>query len=217
MKSFSVYTDFEQKKKKFFTIGISNIYFLSKILNISFGKLFQFNPINWNRLKTSEGMISSDFTIKDQNLGDFGNFLDITLKLVKTPSISIEPEITLIDNHLSSSLNLNEKNLFGTGISVKQKVYLKKFNPYFFKFEIDDRNLGSEDINNLNQNPRRSLIFNRMKLNLTLNDKSEFFDLNIDPYEEVNRIDDPKYSEIISEMQKKISLWQKNNNDLFRF
>ena len=141
VKSFSVYTDFEQKKKKFFTIGISNIYFLSKILDISFGKLFQFNPINWNRLKTSEGMISSDFTIKDQNLGDFGNFLDITLKLVKTPTISIEPEITLIDNHLSSSLNLNEKNLFGTGISVKQKVYLKKFNPYFFKFEIDDRNL----------------------------------------------------------------------------
>ena len=130
-----------KKKKKFFTIGISNIYFLSKILDISFGKLFQFNPINWNRLKNSEGMISSDFTIKDQNLGDFGNFLDITLKLVKTPTISIEPEITLIDNHLSSSLNLNEKNLFGTGISVKQKVYLKKFNPYFFKFEIDDRNL----------------------------------------------------------------------------
>ena len=46
--------------------------------------------------------------------------------------------------------------------------------------EIDDRNLGTEKINDLNLNPRRSIIINRIKLNLTLNDSGELFDLNKD-------------------------------------
>ena len=125
-------------------------------------------------------------------------------------------DIVLASSHLRRTKNLqgqNKTDSFKT-LSLENNEVIVEWNG---QGQIDDRNLGSEDINNLNQNPRRSLIFNRMKLNLTLNDKSEFFDLNIDPYEQVNRIDDPKYSEIISEMQKKISLWQKNNNDLFRF
>jgi len=82
---------------------------------------------------------------------------------------------------------------------------------------IDDRNLGSKDINNLNVNARRSIIFNRIKLNLTRNDEGELFDLNIDPYEETNRFNDPKYSEIVEEMKSRLISWQKRNNDIFTF
>ena len=129
--------------------------------------------------------------------------------------IDLVPTIlTLLDQKIPKNLQGQNKTDSFKTLSLENNEVIVEWNG---QGQIDDRNLGSEDINNLNQNPRRSLIFNRMKLNLTLNDKSEFFDLNIDPYEEVNRIDDPKYSEIISEMQKKISLWQKNNNDLFRF
>ena len=73
---------------------------------------------------------------------------------------------------------------------------------------INDRNLGNEKINELNLNPRRSIIINRIKLNLTLNDSGELFDLNNDPYEETNLIDSPEYQEIIKAMKEKLIEWQ---------
>ena len=73
---------------------------------------------------------------------------------------------------------------------------------------INDRNLGNEKINELNLNPRRSIIINRIKLNLTLNDSGELFDLNNDPYEETNLIDSPEYQEIIKSMKEKLIEWQ---------
>ena len=82
---------------------------------------------------------------------------------------------------------------------------------------INDRNLGNEKINELNLNPRRSIIINRVKLNLTLNDSGELFDLNNDPYEETNLIDSPEYQEIIKSMKEKLIEWQIRTNDNFRF
>ena len=82
---------------------------------------------------------------------------------------------------------------------------------------INDRNLGNEKINELNLNPRRSIIINRIKLNLTLNDSGELFDLNNDPYEEINLIDSPEYQEIIKSMKEKLIEWQIKTNDNFRF
>ena len=82
---------------------------------------------------------------------------------------------------------------------------------------INDRNLGNEKINELNLNPRRSIIINRIKLNLTLNDSGELFDLNNDPYEETNLIDSPEYQEIIKSMKEKLIEWQIRTNDNFRF
>tara|TARA_B100001287_G_scaffold198655_1_gene168157 strand:- start:1522 stop:3006 length:1485 start_codon:yes stop_codon:yes gene_type:complete len=83
--------------------------------------------------------------------------------------------------------------------------------------EIDDRNLGTEKINDLNQNPRRSIIINRIKLNMTLNDSAELFDLNKDPYEETNLIDSTEYQEILKFMKEKLIEWQIKNEDTFRF
>ena len=57
--------------------------------------------------------------------------------------MSIEPEISLVNNQISSSINFTEKNFLGTGILIKQKIFLKKLSPYFIKFEIDDKGLIS--------------------------------------------------------------------------
>ena len=82
---------------------------------------------------------------------------------------------------------------------------------------VEDRNLGSDQINRLNKNPRRSIIFDRMKLNLTLNDDGELFDLNKDPYEEQNLFTEPKHQETIRAMKKKLIHWQIKNDDSFLF
>tara|TARA_B100001179_G_scaffold231492_1_gene221503 strand:+ start:879 stop:2378 length:1500 start_codon:yes stop_codon:yes gene_type:complete len=83
--------------------------------------------------------------------------------------------------------------------------------------EIDDRNLGSEEINELNANPRRSIIINRMKLNLTLKDEGELFDLKNDPYEQKNLYHDERFSLIVKSMRRRLIEWQKTNRDSFRF
>ena len=82
---------------------------------------------------------------------------------------------------------------------------------------VNDRTLGTEEIDLLNANPRRSIIINRMKLNLTLNDSGELFDLNQDPYEENNLYYLTGYQEIILEMKNKLIQWQINNKDYFLF
>ena len=83
--------------------------------------------------------------------------------------------------------------------------------------EIDDRNLGTDEINKFNKNPRRSIIIDRMKLNLTLNDDGELFDLDLDPFEEKNLFHDEKYTEVIESMKNSLIKWQEINEDSFRF
>lgn len=141
IKSFKVCSDLKKREKKFLNFSSLKTILLLKILNISLGQPLKFNLDSWNRLKFSDGVNLSEFSIKDQDLGDFGAFLDVTLKIKKAGSTAIEPELSLIDNALSSSLTLCERNLLNTGISVKQKIFLKKLNPYYMKFEIDDKKL----------------------------------------------------------------------------
>ena len=82
---------------------------------------------------------------------------------------------------------------------------------------ISDRNLGTKDINKLNINPRRSIIIDRMKLNLTKGDTGELFDLNSDPHEELNLYHDEKYKDVVTSMKNSLIKWQEINNDNFRF
>jgi hypothetical protein len=141
IKSFKVCSDLEKTEKKFLNISSFRTILLLKILNISFGQPLKFNLDSWNRIRLSDGVKVSQFSIKDQDLGDFGTFLDVTLKINKVGSLAVEPEISLIDNELSSSLSFSEKNVLNTGISIKQKIFFKKFSPYYMKFEIDDKKL----------------------------------------------------------------------------
>jgi hypothetical protein len=141
IKSFRVYSVKDEKKKIFSYVKNIRTKLLSWILKVSSGRIFKLDLGAWNGIKISDGVDKISFSIKDQNLGDFGNFFDITLKIEKKGSFSFEPEISLIDNQLSSSINLTEKNLLDSGISVKQKIYFKKLNPHYVKFEIEDRKL----------------------------------------------------------------------------
>ena len=56
-----------------------------------------------------------------------------------------------------------------------------------------------------------------MKLNLTLNDDGELFDLDLDPFEEKNLFHDEKYTEVIESMKNSLIKWQEINEDSFRF
>jgi len=141
IKSFRVYSVKDEKKKFFSYVKNIRTKLLSCILKVSSGKIFKLDLGAWNGIKFSDGVDKISFSIKDQNLGDFGNFFDITLKIEKKGSLSFEPEISLIDNQLSSSINITEKNLLDSGISVKQRIYFKKLNPHYIKFEIEDRKL----------------------------------------------------------------------------
>jgi arylsulfatase len=51
------------------------------------------------------------------------------------------------------------------------------------------------------------------KLNLSVGDQNELYDLNTDPFEQVNLFDDPKYSDKVVELAKKIRQWQIETND----
>jgi arylsulfatase A-like enzyme len=51
------------------------------------------------------------------------------------------------------------------------------------------------------------------KLNLSVGDQSELYDLNTDPYEQTNLYDDPQYSDRVVEMAKKIRQWQLDTGD----
>ena len=113
----------------------------SHILGLSIGHTFKIDTRAWERLKGSSGINSLDFSMNDYNLGDFGHFSDITMKIIRTPSLAIEPEITFTGNKLSSSVGLTEKNLLGAGISIKQKIFLKKLSPHYMSFEINNRSL----------------------------------------------------------------------------
>jgi len=79
--------------------------------------------------------------------------------------------------------------------------------------ETPDRNLGSKSINNLNASPWRSIIIDRLKLNLCATDKPELFDLNQDEFEEKNVFDKYEYRNSVIQLYKSMKNWQKVSED----
>jgi len=136
-----IYSDNELKEIVHWRIEKVKTRLISNILNIFLGEQFKFNLRAWNRIKFAEGVNDTDFSIKDDNMGDYGKFLNVTLKLTKKSSMAIEPEIMFSNNQLSISLSFTEKNLLRTGILIKNKILFKKFKPFYMKFEIDDKSL----------------------------------------------------------------------------
>ena len=51
------------------------------------------------------------------------------------------------------------------------------------------------------------------KLNLSVGDQSELYNLNDDPYEHTNLYNDPAYSEKVLELALKIRNWQIETDD----
>tara|TARA_Y100001960_G_scaffold160160_1_gene168374 strand:+ start:1 stop:1512 length:1512 start_codon:yes stop_codon:yes gene_type:complete len=79
---------------------------------------------------------------------------------------------------------------------------------------IGDRNLGTPVINMLNNMQWRSIVTSdRWKLNLCATDQCELFNLNDDPYEEVNLFNKPEHKDRIRIMAAKIRMWQHETGD----
>ena len=79
--------------------------------------------------------------------------------------------------------------------------------------DIDDRHLGSEEINLRNTQPWRTIVRDGWKLALCATDQCELFDLENDPYEERNLFDDPDQRERVRNLAARIRLWQHKNGD----
>ena len=79
---------------------------------------------------------------------------------------------------------------------------------------IGDRNLGNPLINLMSTLPWRCVVTgDRWKLNLCAGDESELFDLNTDPYEQVNLINEPAHKDRVRQMAARIRLWQQETGD----
>ena len=122
--------------------------------------------------------------------------------------------LSLMNQKQSDHLQGEDKSKSFETLNLYENVVVVEWNG---TGEIDDRNLGTDEINKFNKNPRRSIIIDRMKLNLTLDDDGELFDLNSDPFEEKNLFHDEKYTEVIESMKNSLIKWQEINEDSFRF
>ena len=60
---------------------------------------------------------------------------------------------------------------------------------------------------------QRMLRWRNWKYVAHLDDKDELYDLETDPYELCNRIDDPVAQDVKCEMQKRLLLWMNQSRD----
>ena len=73
---------------------------------------------------------------------------------------------------------------------------------------------GEAEVNPAMSTPWRSVISaDRWKLNLSVHDQCELYDLNADPYETVNYFDDPKCRDRIQDLTERIRQWQVRTDD----
>jgi arylsulfatase A-like enzyme len=79
--------------------------------------------------------------------------------------------------------------------------------------DIDDRHLGSEEINLRNTQPWRTIVHDGWKLALCASDQCELYDLVNDPFEQTNLFDHPDHRHRVRDLAARIRLWQHKNND----
>lgn len=78
---------------------------------------------------------------------------------------------------------------------------------------IEDRLLGTPDINSMHQAPWRTIVYRDWKLNLCATDKCELYNLREDPHELTNLIDSPDHQDTVRLLSTKIRAWQYKTND----
>lgn len=79
--------------------------------------------------------------------------------------------------------------------------------------EMEDRGLGTAQINRLLALPWRSIIHDRWKLNLCAGDQCELFDLRKDPHEMNNLFNNPDHRDRIRELAARLRIWQVRTGD----
>jgi arylsulfatase A-like enzyme len=76
-----------------------------------------------------------------------------------------------------------------------------------------DRAMPTAEIDRLNALSWRSIVKGRWKLNLCVADQCELFDLESDPYEQINLFADSGQRERVSDLQARIRSWQERTAD----
>ncbi len=89
-------------------------------------------------------------------------------------------------------------------VRINDDVYVE-----FTRYEVDHDGFGGLQI-------MRAIVNERYKLALYLTDTDEFYDLEIDPYEMVNRISDEAYEEIRDAMHDKLLDHMNETRDMYR-
>ncbi len=79
--------------------------------------------------------------------------------------------------------------------------------------EMEDRSLGTDQINRMLALPWRSIVHDRWKLNLCAGDQCELFDLRSDPHEMSNLYNDPAHRDRIRELAARLRTWQVRTGD----
>jgi arylsulfatase A-like enzyme len=79
--------------------------------------------------------------------------------------------------------------------------------------DIDDRHLGSAEINLRNTQPWRTIVRDGWKLALCATDQGELYDMVNDPYEQTNLFDHPDQRHRVRDLAARIRLWQHKNFD----
>ena len=78
---------------------------------------------------------------------------------------------------------------------------------------IEDRLLGTHEINVMHSAPWRTVVYRDWKLNLCASDQCELYNLREDPHEMNNLFDDPDHQDIVRLLSTKIRAWQYRTND----
>ena len=78
---------------------------------------------------------------------------------------------------------------------------------------VEDRHLGTHEINVMHQAPWRTVVYRDWKLNLCASDQCELYNLREDPHEMNNLFDDPNHQDVVRLLSSKIRAWQYRTND----
>lgn len=130
-------------------------------------------------------------------------------KVITTPASHIDITPTVMDYFGLRIPKLLEgksmlPQIYDTTIKINSEVYTE-----FTRYEIDHDGFGGVQI-------MRGVISENYKLAINLLDRDEFYDLEKDPDEMVNEIDNPEYLEIILEYHRKLVTHMNATRDLYR-
>ena len=78
---------------------------------------------------------------------------------------------------------------------------------------IEDRLLGTHEINAMHQAPWRTIVYRDWKLNLCASDQCELYNLREDPHELTNLYSVPEYADVVLLLTTKIRTWQYKTDD----
>ena len=78
---------------------------------------------------------------------------------------------------------------------------------------IEDRLLGTHEINAMHQAPWRTIVYRDWKLNLCASDQCELYNLREDPHELTNLYNVPEYADVVLLLTTKIRTWQYKTDD----